>query len=425
MKDKKQPTPASLPNGRPMAGQRRCGKLLKPLLSFTLVMIMTVAMALSLTSCGDTSWAADIEGTRIPAGVYIQFLMQARADAEEQMTEEDTDLWSKTFEDKNAEQWIKDQAMEMCKQYVAVEKKFDELGLQFSEDDTEQLEYQLQVAWEQYGESFYEKNGVARSSLRLVYENQIKRSLVFDKYYETNGLDAVAEADIQKYYTDNYARVKYIQMPLTDGEGNKLKSEGKKQFKEEVADKLFARAQQGEDFDQLIDEFTAYRDELEAEANASSSSETSTSSDASTSSSSTTSSETSTSSDASTSSTSSSDTASGEEEEEDPYVNEKIFKKGTTGSYEKVISFIFSSAKENEPIFYEEDDYYYIILRLPIMERKELYDDNRRSILMEIKGDEFVELVDGWCKDYRVELNSDSYKRYSPKKIVYPQTTTY
>ena len=45
---------------------------------------------------------------------------------------------------------------------------------------------------------------------------------------------------MKKFYAENYLRVKYIQMPLKDGEGNLLKSEGKAEIKA-MADDFMAR----------------------------------------------------------------------------------------------------------------------------------------------------------------------------------------
>ena len=43
----------------------------KNIVSKILVLGIAGAMALGVTSCGDTSWALKIDGEKLPAGVYL------------------------------------------------------------------------------------------------------------------------------------------------------------------------------------------------------------------------------------------------------------------------------------------------------------------------------------------------------------------
>lgn len=56
--------------------------------------------------------------------------------------------------------------------------------------------------------------------------------------------------DVEKYYDENYARVKYIAMELKDADGNSLDDDGKAEIKA-MADDYVERANNGENFDDL------------------------------------------------------------------------------------------------------------------------------------------------------------------------------
>jgi len=215
------------------------------------------ACAVSLSSCGaDTKWAARSGDTELSAGIYIYNLLNEYYAAMDHMTDTDTDVLNITIDDKPSREWILEKAKEDLKKYVAVENKFTELGMELSEDDKNTVDYIVNQMWPAYG-TMMEGYGISEQSYRSCYTNTMKNDEIFLKYYDKDGITPVSDDEIKQYMTDNYARVNYIALNLKDADGNLLKSDGKKEVMK-MAEEYLQRAEDGEDFDALVEEYDAY-----------------------------------------------------------------------------------------------------------------------------------------------------------------------
>ena len=175
-------------------------------------------MTLSLASCGsDTTWGADIDGTRLRAGILIYFQSNAVSEASQYLGEGETDVLAITIEDKPARDWINDEAIEDMREYAAVEKKFTELGLTFENNEEKAASNTVDQWWEYVGE-YFEGVGVSKQSYYDVVLNSQKRASIFDYYYSDGGEKEVSEEEIKNYLLENNSRIKFIRMELKDGE---------------------------------------------------------------------------------------------------------------------------------------------------------------------------------------------------------------
>ena len=329
------------------------------------------------------------------------------------------------IEGKDAAEWINSKVLESAKSYVAVEKKFNELGLTLSDSDKNKINTQLENMWSYY-QSIYEPNGAGKQSVKKVLQNSYKSNLIFKKYYDEKGLEEVSKADLMKEFTENYALVKYIQMPMKDAKGNKLKTEGKAELKKK-AEAYVARLNKGEKIDDLIKE---YEDILEKEKNAANStssgaaSSSASSAAASSAVSSAPASSAAASSAAATSSavssgTTSSGASSGSKEEEETDPNEVMIYKENETLTQKFKDGIFG-AKNGVPTIVEDDENYYVTIRYDLSKNEDRFEDYHDTLLQNLKGDEYEEKLNTWSKDYKVETNEASEKRYTVKKIKFP-----
>ena len=48
----------------------------------------------------------------------------------------------------SSEEWIKNKALEYCQRYVAIEKKFDELDLSLTEEESKDVESTIDSFWD-------------------------------------------------------------------------------------------------------------------------------------------------------------------------------------------------------------------------------------------------------------------------------------
>lgn len=204
--------------------------------------LAAASMIAALAGCGaNTTQALEVDGYSVPAGIYIYFANTAYNNALSKLSQENPDLDTKdkaavkasVLEDKDIRTWVEDQATEMCVDFVATEKKFEELGLELSAEDKNYLDSMMAYYWDS-NKKTYEKNGISEASFEKILTSSYKSNAVFEYYYGIDGEEGVTEEDLYTYYTENNIRCQYIRFDLTDGEGNMLKSDGKEQMKDMV-----------------------------------------------------------------------------------------------------------------------------------------------------------------------------------------------
>ncbi len=373
------------------------------------------AMALSLGACGnniagpDTTYAAVIDGYKVPAGVFIAMQMNSYYDAsyfteptdENEETTASTEaaettaseteattttaFTDKIIEDKPVRDWINDEATKSMQEFVAVENKFNELGLSFEDNEKEKTKVYLDSIWEYYG-SNYEDAGISENSQLLIMLNSTKKNKIFDYYYAEGGQDEISEADIRAYLDENNKRINYIKMELKDGEGNLLKSEGKDEIKK-MAEDYIKRIKGGEDFAAVSKEYSDYYDKLTADA-------------------------------AESANDGAADESADAEETESSYTdNETVISKDGTSPSEAVVTKAFES-KVGDVFLVEEDEVYYVVTVLDLYADENYYNDNESVVRHELKDDEFDQTVDSWTETQNIELNEAAYKRYKIEKFL-------
>lgn len=190
------------------------------------------ALICSAASCGNTTGTAlTVDGRDVRAGIYIFYQMQALSEAATKLNEEQPDLdqsaegfdlLAQTVEGVTVRDWIKNRTYALCREFVAVEKKFDEYGLSLTAEETSQINSQANSMWTEenlyaqyfYGVSiigeYYEKYGIGKESYRDTYTLSIKKDKIFDYLYGEGGSLAVPVSELDAAIAENYALVKYF-----------------------------------------------------------------------------------------------------------------------------------------------------------------------------------------------------------------------
>ena len=78
---------------------------------------------------------------------------------------------------------------------------------------------------------------------------------------------------------------------------------------------------------------------------------------------------------------------------------------------------VFNSAKVGEPVVFEDDENDYVVERLALSERADLFDDYQETLLKALKQDDFDALVAEWFSGYEIAVNDDAVSRYDPSKM--------
>ena len=248
-----------------------------------LAAITAASMMFAASGCGEyTSWAMKYGDYTANSGVFIYYQMEALDEAKSilQKENENIDLTdTKTLktlkvEDVDLKTWVNNKAQEDLKVYLAVNQKFDELGLELSEDKKSEIDSYFQTRWISYGEKEKcEKNGTGEESYKSVIELSYKEKEVFTYYYGEGGELEYSDSDFRAYLEGNYARTKMVKLNLKDGAGSELDDEGKKEIRA-MAEDYKKRALSGESMDDLIKEYTDYYNKLTEEAEAETTGET-------------------------------------------------------------------------------------------------------------------------------------------------------
>lgn len=350
-------------------------------------------MTLSLASCGqDTTWGAKIDDTELRAGIFISYQSAAFSRAYDYMTETDTDIMAITIDGMSTEDWVNDQAVKDMQKHVAVENKFNELGLTFENNEEEFTKANVEQLWEYFGEQF-EKIGVSKESYYDIQLNVEKKAAIFEYYYGEGGEMEIPEADIKAYLNENFARIKYIDMPLKDGEGNLLKSEGKAEIKA-MAEGYIERMKNGEAFEDISDEYDEYYNGLIEAATATEGTETA--------------------------EEPVDDLTATEGTEE---VDELVLLGSVTSAdypipsasvHEKVAGNVLNVG---EYLLIEEDEVYYIVYKMDLFADEGYYDYKKSDVIQELKGEEFDATVTGWTAGQNVVVNDAAVKRYAVEKL--------
>ena len=401
--------------------------------------LCAAALSFSLCSCSTNIWGSDItygaviDGVTIPAGVFILYQSQAYSDAQTYVEPESanpsasveteattttaattaasettaaTAFTDKVIEGKDVTTWINDKATEYMQEYVAVEEKFNELGLKLDDNEDKKADVNTESFWS-YGGEYYESLGVSKDSFKQMMINTYKKNKIFDYYYGDGGEKAISKDDITAYIYANNAKINFIKMDLKDGSGNLLKSDGKAEIKK-MAEDYITRAKGGEDFNTILKEYNDYYSKLQSDAAATDTAATDTAA-----------------ADTAAADTAAADTAAADTTAADTASTDnttEITKDGATPDAavnEKIFS---GEVKIGDIFLVEEDEVYYIVKFEDILGTDgTYYDDNQDKVRHSLKDDEFDETVKTWITNQTVERNEAAYKTYKIDKYMEEQ----
>lgn len=198
--------------------------------------LLALAMCLTFAGCYDENktWAAKKSDSTMPIGGYIYYLYSSYGEASSKVNS-DTDVLKGTIDGKEAKSWIRDQALNRLKAFYYVSDKFDELGLELTEEDKTSIDSLTSGLWPYY-QTAMETFGVSKDSFNLAYSTySVKYQKVFEAMYGEGGELAIPEEELKTYYTDNYYSYEFFYAPLSksneDGTSTDLSDDEKAELK--------------------------------------------------------------------------------------------------------------------------------------------------------------------------------------------------
>lgn len=370
------------------------------LLRKALVFLTIFAVVFSMAGCGDTSWIVKVDDVIVNAGMYIYYQGAGYTAGVYELSEEDStyyyyylfgySLLDETVNGQSMSDYMSDYAVDMCKQYVVIQKLFEELGLELTETELANIETSVANTWESYSET-YEAAGISEDTVRKVAEITMMEEDVFNAYYEVGGLNGTTEDDIKDYLEDNYARIKYITFEFSESADDAIDEDYKAEMLE-IANSYLERAEAGESMDDLIAEYDEILAAAEAEEEEDSEDETEDTEE---------------------------EVEEVEVEEEvDEYANEYIISIEGTSPSEKFVNYVFTVCNVGEYTVIQDDTCFYLVERLDILECDDLYEANRDSYLEALFDEDYTTLINEKLATYEVEVNENSIKRYTAERAL-------
>lgn len=370
------------------------------LLRKALVFLTIFAVVFSMAGCGDTSWIVKVDDVTVNAGMYIYYQGAGYTAGVYELSEEDStyyyyylfgySLLDETVNGQSMSDYMSDYAVDMCKQYVVIQKLFEELGLELTETELANIETSVANTWESYSET-YEAAGISEDTVRKVAEITMMEEDIFNAYYEVGGLNGTTEDDIKDYLEDNYARIKYITFEFSESADDAIDEDYKAEMLE-IANSYLERAEAGESMDDLIAEYDEILAAAEAEEEEDSEDETEDTEE---------------------------EVEEVEVEEEvDEYANEYIISIEGTSPSEKFVNYVFTVCNVGEYTVIQDDTCFYLVERLDILERDDLYEANRDSYLEALFDEDYTTLINEKLATYEVEVNENSIKRYTAERAL-------
>lgn len=418
--------------------------------------VTALMVSLSLASCDqDTTWTYRTEdgAYEVTSGMYVGMSISAYNSGYSQ-TDVDTSqpLYDQQIGSVDALTWVQQEVDNLAKKYLAVETKFEEYGLSFTEEEQSYIDSYIEYYWNYLGSS-YEDEGCGQESYTKLMTNSFKESQLFYHIYGEGGEREVTEEELRDLFNQQYAHVNIFDVDCSDDEGNPLEGHELEIVEERVAN-LIERLDNGEDFETVKADYEAEVEAEQAAAEESASSDTSSdetsseetsasessasseesaaseessavSEDTSSSASSETSevsedassAESSSASEETTSSessaeSSSSDTSSDTETDTDTsvYINTD-----TTSYPEELVTLLMDASAGEYGSWNDEDGTIYVWVRLENDDTG--FETYRDTILQNEKWEEYTQLEQDWINGMTFVQNDAAIRKHNPKNL--------
>ena len=451
-----------------------------------IALILSAALILTLSGCGtDTRYAMTVKGEEVPAGVYIISQYYAASMAQNKFAEEypDEDMWADGWKPDDYQlegmkytEWVNQKALELTARAYVVENMFKERGLSFTREESAEINSSIEARWDtdkqmeelyamlgeqalQFGEmggetwgQFFEKAGVSKESFKFMHFNDEKIAAIFANIYGPEGTESVPEEEWLPLFEEGYLRVKMVSMTKVDDEGEPLPQEqiddlkevGLEQFKfiedggyfylarQSIYEYLYNIENDDNVYDMDIDDL--YDDEdLDSDENADENDEEDNV-------------ESDEEDDVDSEEESETDEEDEEDEEDSDLEDENTEEDTGTQDDQEEFDYISEMEKqleeyikiadfpENEvvlkllemdfdiPEFFETETANYIMVKLDVLEREDVYPEYRDDIIIDLKAEGYDDMLNQNAKDWiqtgSVTVNQKAIDRYDPKRFI-------
>ena len=216
--------------------------------------VMGVVMALS--SCG-TEYVGKVGSEKITKSEYAFYLTSVKEQMAGTELSSEEDWNTKEIEGKKAIDLAKEKAFDTAVNNILYIQVAEKLGITLTEEEQKILDnYKSMIVMNYGGEeqynAFLEQQGITDEFIDMMCQ-----SLGYtDKLVEKISTETPAsDEEMKTFFKEHYRRAKHVLIMTVDEATQMPFDDAKKAEAKKKADEILARAQSGEDFDALINEF--------------------------------------------------------------------------------------------------------------------------------------------------------------------------
>lgn len=403
-------------------------------------MAVSITLASTLFGCtpsygSGSKSAMSIDGYDVPAGLFIYYSMQGYTEAANLLNEQNgttpeiKDVKNSQIDSLDSTDWIQNKATDYCLDFVTIQKEFEAIGGELAQEDIDEAEEMAAYYYAQ--DSRLDKNGISLDTMEKMAQMTYMEQEVFDYYYGFEGSEGCSEEELKDYFDENFARVKYLEISLTDDEGNELSEDEQRELRkmaEKYANQINAKSGELKKMQEVEAVKEDYNEYIAAQTTTAEGETTTT-----------------------TTTTTTATTSEGETTTEttttttNPYANERLLQKSTTTSAEESETgtidtqtetvetddekntrlfneFVFNELPLGEAKVYDySDDTIYVVIRGNLRERMTEDDYWTEDYISSLQSrryyEDFIDFLKVKSEQLTVEKNSKAYRRYDPFKL--------
>lgn len=329
--------------------------------------LLAATTLLGFAGCNSdaTSWTYKLGDYTVTSGMYVGLSLTAYQEAQAlDGFDASKTPYEQELEGKDGLQWVIDEAESLARKYLAIEQKFDEMGLVVEEASQKSIDTTAESNYaylDQYYE--YEDKGFGVESYKKLQLNQYKSTSIFNKIYGEGGTEEVSDDELKDVFYSDYAKVFYIPVNTTEETADGGETSRDQEDIDADIEMLTERLQNGDDIQDIFDDYFA-----------------------------------------------------NEETIPDATQYYAIVKKGDSQTPQDILDFAFDS-EIGEVGTSIDSTATFVLQKMDITESEEDFTNYRSSLLSDLKSDEFNAKIDEWAAAIEPEVNEKALSKHSPKNI--------
>ena len=223
-----------------------------------LAVVLAAVLLFALAGCTtDITYITEHEGIKVYTGLYTCALLRGMNTALQYVPSDTQDIWAEQIDGVPIEQWISDHAHDTVQEYVALQLKARELGIELTEDELSTAAGMASILDQYY--TYYSLNNVADVELQQFCQMQLLYQDVFLALYGEGGEREIPAQEVEDYYTENYLDFRILTFQSYDQDGHAYTGPELTDYKELIKEYEAAAQEDPSRMDELICRYQHYR----------------------------------------------------------------------------------------------------------------------------------------------------------------------